>query len=325
MTHPTDADTIEAGIERDRASLASTLGTLQERISVDHLAKEALGMIRSNASAYTSSIDSAVRANPMALTLTGIGIAWLVFGGKKTGADPAPTAIRRWEDEGGTPVNYASRGAVAHGGSADDDWSGEMDSMRDRASATLRNIENDARSYAADLKSGLSDRLEAARDFAAERASILTDFTAKMKEAFASGLDDLSETARDQIIGIRQQAYSARIRMQSSARYGTKDAGRMIEDHPMVAGVIALALGAAFAAALPRTKVEDRTFGVESDRLMDEAKRSLVQERDRAARIAGGVADELKEKARSTFDQASEKVSATADAVKERARSEASS
>ena len=67
-TTSTDPREIEADLDRERAALASTLDTLSDRVSVDNLAKEALGMLKTHAGSATTSIDHAVRANPLART-----------------------------------------------------------------------------------------------------------------------------------------------------------------------------------------------------------------------------------------------------------------
>lgn len=310
MKHQSDTDKIEAGIERERASLVSTLGTLQDRVSIENLAQEALGMIRTNAAAYTSSIDSAVRANPLALALTGVGIAWLVFGNRKAPEGPS-------RGDAGRAVAKSAKAAEV-----EDDWSHQVDALRGRASSALRRVDEDARSYAANLRAGLNDTLDSARDFAAERAAVLSDFTSGLQQSFVSGLEGLSDSARERVVALREHAYAARIRAERVASGGAREAGRLIEDHPLVAGGVALALGAALAVALPRTRIEDRTFGSESDRLMAEAARLLRQERDLATRVATGVAEELKDSAKSTLATVSEQVSGTVEAVRERAQNE---
>lgn len=99
----------------------------------------------------------------------------------------------------------------------------------------------------------------------------------------------------------------------------------MVNEHPMVAGGVALVLGAAFAAALPRTRVEDRTFGAESDRLMRAAAAQVREERARLKRVASGVADELGKAAREAADDAADAAAEIADEVKARAEKEAKS
>lgn len=321
MTRHTDTNAIEAGIEHDRTSLASALDALQERVSVEHLAQEALGMIRSNAATYTRSIDGAVRANPLALALTGVGIAWLVFGSRKTPATTPvkPTAISRWEDDGGSFVAPEHPPLPA----MDDDWSRNIETLRGKASAALRRIENEARRHADDLRAGVADGLTKAGDYAAERAAVLADFAEGMKRGFVHGLDGLSDAARDRIVQTRERAFAARLRAERAVTDSTRNAGRLIEDHPMVAGAIALAMGAVLAAVLPRTQIEDRSFGSERDRLMDEAARLLRQERDRASRAAEGVKEELRGSAKEALGKMSQKVSEVAERVMERSEAEA--
>ncbi|MEZ5779803.1 MAG: DUF3618 domain-containing protein [Paracoccaceae bacterium] len=323
MAHPSDTDTIEAGIERDRASLASTLGTLQDRMSVEQMAHEALGYVRTNAAEYTRSIDNAVRSNPLALALTGIGIAWLIFGSKKSDEQEAARAAPRWDYDDPTPRRFPDGDGARSRASVDDEWSRNIDALRDQASARVQAIENEARSYTARLRAGISDGLAEARDFAAERSAALAEFAEDMKRGFLHGLDDLSDTARQTVVAARERAYAAKIRAGRMVRGGTQEAGRLIEDHPLVAGAVALALGAALAAALPRTRKEDQVFGDQSDRLMEEANRLLHRERERVARVASGVADELKEGSRSALDTVTDQVAKTAKAVKERAEDEA--
>lgn len=305
MTRKTDPRDIEAELERDRASLASTLNELHDRVSIDNLAKEALGLIRTNASAYTKSIDGAIRANPMALALTGVGIAWLIFGGRTRRDEPDRSDARRDGDSGHT---------MAEGRRAPEDagWSDRIDDLRERASATLRSIERDARS-----------RTDHLRDHAAERTKVLADFTVDMKRSLLDGLDGLSDAARERVVSARENAYATRLRIQRAARDGGREAGRLIEEHPLVAGVVALALGAAIAAALPRTRAEDRAFGEDSDRLMRAANDLLKKERARLARVAEGVADELKTSMRDVAESAADRIAEIGEDVRDRAASEA--
>lgn len=292
MTHHSDTAAMEADIERDRAALASTLNALQDRVSIDHLAQEALGMIRTNATAYTRSIDHAVRANPLALALAGAGLTWLIFGNKRPAAQPVkPVAISRWEDEGGSLVLPAHTPTA----SGEAEWWRIVGSLSDKASAKLRKIESESRAFASDLGSGAVGGLGQARDYTVEKAAVVAELVQGMKRGLVHGLDGLSDQARDRIVTARERAYAARIRAERALNHGMREPGRLIEDYPLIASAVALAVGAALAASPPRTETEDRVFGGESDRLMDEAGQLLRQERGRLVRAAEGVADELKD------------------------------
>lgn len=311
MTHHSDTRAIENELERDRAHLSDTLDELNDRISVDNLAREALGMIKSNAAAYTGTIDRAVRSNPLALTVTGIGLAWLIFGSGKKTDDPAPLVIDRWEGEGGSPMPIHGA-AASHGSGDDSEWAAKLDTLRTTASDALRRLDQQARSYAGDV-----------RDFAADRAEIIASFSADMRDTLQHGLESLTGSARERVVRAREAAYSAHLRAGGSARSGGREAERLLKEHPMIAGALAMALGAAFAASLPRTETEDRAFGKESDRLMDRAAALLKEERDRAVRVADGVADELKSSARDIASTAAAKAAEVKENLQDRAAAEA--
>jgi hypothetical protein len=267
---PTDADRIEAQLARDRSALADTMARLRDRFAIDQLIQDATAMVRDNAGPYTRAIDRAVRANPAALALTAAGLAWLCLGRRDAGSTGEPTlagtkfeAMSRWEDEGGPP-------APAREGDPDDDWMAEAEALRDRANRTLK----------------LIGRSGSAKDAARDRAAVLSRLTDDVRAVMRRGLGRLSSEAQDRIIAAREAAYSAHLDLRGKV-------GRAIEDYPMATGAIAAALGAAVAVALPQTQTEHRVFGASRDRLLDEARKVLEDERRRAADVASSLADRL--------------------------------
>ena len=115
-TTSTDPREIEADLERERASLASTLDALSDRVSVDNLAKEALGMLRSYSGTATTSIDHAVRANPLAVALIGAGVAWMFLGPKVIGSSSKSSDYSSGYGSSsstyGSSSSYRSSGAI---------------------------------------------------------------------------------------------------------------------------------------------------------------------------------------------------------------------
>jgi hypothetical protein len=324
-TTSTDPRDIEADLERERASLASTLDELSDRVSVDSLARDALDSLKSHASSYTSTIDGAVRANPLALGLIGAGVAWFLLGGRIGGSssshDTPPTGhptrdeLPRWEGEGGQPPDYGSIAYRPTSSSADDDWSREAHGLRGRAMAAIHRIEADAKSYYDSVRQGITGGAATARDFAGERAKVVSDFTADLRARLSHGLDALPEGSRERVIAARERAYAAALRAEREGRQIIRDPARALEEHPLVAGAVAFAVGAAVAAALPRTETEDRAFGAERDRLMDEASRLFQSEKDRALRVAGSLTDDLKATARDAASQLAEQAKTAAQSL----------
>jgi hypothetical protein len=367
-TTSTDPREIEADLERERAALANTLDTLSDRVSVDNLAKEALGMIKTHAGTATSSIDHVVRANPLAVALIGAGVAWMFLGNKVRGSSsssdygsgygsgdssstgaymgsqssPYASSGSSFESTGSS----SSYGASSFGGSSgssdygrvgyvasdnDDDhsWSREAHGLRARAADALRRVEHEAKSYYDSLRNGLSNLTSGSgesRDFDAERQSVISGFTSDLKARFASGLDNLSPESRERVIAARERAYSAMLQAERMGRDVLRDPGRAMEEHPIVAGTVAFALGAAAGAAFPATEYENRTFGSERDRLLDDASRLLRQERERAVQIAGSLGQEIKAAAAETVeavtDTVTDKASQAAHRVTDRATEE---
>lgn len=330
MTDSTDPRVIEAELERERATLASTLDALSDRISVDNLARQALDSVKSYAGSYTSSIDTAVRANPLALALVGAGLAWFVLGNRKSSADPAygsyddDDEMERWASEGGTTWTGSGQGyrALPAGGVSsyqwhwkdedEEDWSREARTLRDRASSALGRLDREARSY-----------VGSARDFAAERAGIVAQFTADLKDRLMSGLEGMEGPARDTIVAAREKAYAARISAERLGRRAMAQPQQVLEEYPLVSGAVAFAVGAAVAAALPRTQVEDRYMGSESDRLMAEARHLFRTEKDRALGVASQIGSEVKAAAMDTVDAVTHEAKKAASTVAETAKAKA--
>lgn len=347
-TTSSDPRDIEADLERERASLATTLDALSDRVSVDNLAKEALGMLRSHAGSATTKIDHAVRANPIAMGLIGAGIAWMFLGpriggsssrssdyGSGYGSDASSAdyqsgshagsqssygsqsssyagSLRQddqgWASSGSGSSDYGRVGYVASDNDEDHSWSREAHGLRARAAEALHRIEREAKSYYDSLRNGLASGAESARDFAAERASVISGFTSDLKARLSSGLDNLPPESRDRIVAARERAYGAMLQAERLGRDAWRDPARAMEEHPLVTGAVAFALGAAVAAALPSTEVENRTFGAERDRLLEDAARMLRQERERAMQIAGSLGQEIKAAAQETVEAVTDTV-----------------
>ena len=262
---------IAAELDRDRAALALTLDGLRDRLSADALIGDALSLAQAQVGPAARMLDSAVRANPLAAAMIGIGLAWLVLG-RRSGPQKQPPALAgtrfealtRWEDEGGP---------VAPLPDPDDAWIAEADRLRDTASTALARISAAARAG-----------LHPVAEIAASRAAVLTDLARDTRAAMLHGLESLTTGAQSRILSAREAAYVARIA-------ATRQGARLIEERPLTAGAVAVALGAAVAAALPRTATEDRILGPERDRLLSRAHHVLDRERARAAALAVQPAD----------------------------------
>lgn len=260
------ADQIEAKLERDRALLAHTLAALQNRLSIDALSRDALGIIGKNAASKSKVVKNAVTTNPLALALTGIGLAWLMFGAKQPvpQREPKPETLSRWEDEGGP---------VAAAAPMDPDW------VRESAAA-------------GGIGQAVSDGVGQLRDVAAERVAIFAEFTDSLKDNIGHGLEVVSTAAQDYGMTARKVAHRAALAAERTSKSSVIRVKQMVQNQPMAVGAAAIVLGAAVAYALPRTPEKDRSSAPERDRLKAGAALALAEETARARLIQDDLGSE---------------------------------
>src|SRR5680860_995012 len=76
---------IEREIETQRSDLTSNLEDLQNKFSIDTLVRQIFDQFREHGGDVGRSISDQVKANPIPLALTGIGLAWMMFGNSQRG------------------------------------------------------------------------------------------------------------------------------------------------------------------------------------------------------------------------------------------------
>ena len=264
---------IEAQLDLDRDALSASLETLRQRLSIDSLWSDGASLLKANSAPYTQALDAAVRANPLALSVTAVGLAWLILGRR---AAPAPDrsalagtrfeAEARWEDEGG-PVSDLPETDTA--------WMQDADDLRARADGLLARI-----------NAALRDNLAPAADLAKSRAVVMASLAKEVRRVMARGLETLSDSAREASVSARERAYTARL---SAAKAGAQT----VRDNPIVAGIALAVAGAAFATLLPQSAAENQILAAPRDRVVKDANRVLLGERQRVAKSLSRIAQAL--------------------------------
>jgi hypothetical protein len=160
--------------------------------------------------------------------------------------------------------------------------------MADRATPEAEALTARAKAQAEAAEQAAEDRIEAFRD--------------RIEE----GTEELGEAARARVVAARRRAIEARDRAaeaaggverraEETARAGASDLRAAYQEHPLMAGALAVAAGAALGAALPRTRAEDAHLGEMAQRLTTEAEELVRRERDRALGAADGALQETRE------------------------------
>ncbi len=369
-------DEIERDIEHERAALTHTIDDLQDRFSFEGVVNQIGEQLRENGGDISRTVGRSVRENPMALALTGVGLAWLIFG-KGSSAPAAPRANGRFEhdydrqpgahyDTDVTGSSYPARsvrspaahsdrfgsgfartpaytttpswargnddhhdsdhsdgrslsdraskagasignGASAVGRSVSDGASragsavsGAAHTAGSAAASTVRSAKDSAAAMGRSVRDGVSSAAGSAADSArAGRDSVAAGASA-LRQRLAEGTENLSEEARQRVIAARERAVAARQEAERAIRRSSARASQFYEDQPLVAGLLAMAAGAAVAGALPRTRYEDEHLGAYSDQLMEEAETVFREEVEKAKRVAQKTGDEVSKIARET-------------------------
>jgi hypothetical protein len=300
MTDTRTPDEIEHEIEETRESLKGTIEAIQNTFTPDNLFRALTDNMRSHGGDFGKSVSSAVRENPIALAVTGIGLGWLMFGSgphasriedgaRRLGSSgsSSDTRDRAYGEDAEIGVG-AARGPVPRGDAPN--WDEDRGpSAGQRARAGWRNATGEA-----------SRRMRAGADGVRGRS-------AEMSRRLSEGTGHLSEEARARVVEARRQALETSQSARRSLQRGSSEAQDFFEEHPIVVGALAFAVGAAIAGTLPRSRAEDEWFGAESDALYDEADRIFHEESEKARRVAGAAMEEAREvgrEAQSDLDNA---------------------
>ena len=366
---------IEREIERERAGLTNTLDDLQDKFSVETIARQFSDQFREHGGDIGRSVTDAVKRNPIALALTGAGLAWLMAGDRAPGRDRMGTRdsydhrdprnrtnyYGDRDDHSGLPVAAQQHGVipagqrrdlgpqpgdpskpyysgeVARSGDVpswarhddDDDPPGLAQRAGDAASRAGGRVSGAASSAGSTVAGKAKGAAGAVSDAGHSVASGARDFTsstadraAQLRRRLAEGTEDLSEAARERVIAARESAVRARASAASYGREGRDRAVDIFEDQPLVVGALALAVGAAIGAALPRSRTEDRYMGQHRDQLMADAERIFAEEKSKLGKVAQAASDEAKKVLRETKEDADAAApgSSAADAFVEKAK-----
>ncbi|MFX0544446.1 hypothetical protein ACEWPL_002745 [Roseovarius sp. S1116L3] len=390
------SDEIEREIERERAGLKDSINDLQDRFSLDGAFQQLGDQFREHGGEFGRSVARSARENPVALALTGAGLAWLMFGNNRKSErrdDDYDYDRRRDEaryrgrslshdrdvDHGDVPDYAARRGASysgpktgaarsmraqpawardwdrhelgdmrhsggSHSGGATDAVRGAASDAQDKVSAgssaaagavssAASSVRDSASDAAHSVSDTASDAAQGVRDRAGNLWSSASQRASAVQRRLTEGTENLSAEARDRIAAARARALDASEEARRRVSHGADKAADFYDEHPLVAGAIAFAVGAAIAGALPRTRVEDDYVGSYSDDLYDEAERIYAEEVEKAQKVVKAGVDEaknvasdlegdVKDAANTAADKAKSAASQVAGAAKDKAEQE---
>jgi hypothetical protein len=267
---------IETDIERTRTQMAETLDTIQKKFSPGQLLDQALNyldekQVNENLRRFGTNAGAVVKENPIPVALLGVGLTWLAMSGRNGGRG------RQFLSRFGKPfrgIGTSPRMESLHS------EHGEIPRAMPHGTGGVEKQGPEGTGLE-HVRAGVSEKVSHVREAIGEK-------TSQVRHSVGETMSSVREKAGE--VSHRAQERAVRVGHAVHDQYE-----HVVQDRPLVLGILGLAIGAALGAAMPRTRMEDEMMGEVSDRLAREARetgRDIMHEGEREATIGGPAAHE---------------------------------
>jgi hypothetical protein len=267
-----DSRQLEREAELTRNELEVTLGELRERITPGQLVDQAIEYAsESGGGDFVRNLGRQAAENPLSICLIGAGLAWLAL--SNGGALQPRPRVRM------------SPGAPDYGTGS-------------RAPSS---------SYAQQGADALRSAAESSRQVGEEASEVVGSTIRTARDQVAEGASSLASAATSTVASTKARAGAAADKLGAAASTAA-EAGRSAADtswdflqrcaeQPLVLAGVGLAIGAAIAATLPPTEVEDQLIGDASDRLKGQARNFAQEQYEKGKEVAQNAVHEAAKEA----------------------------
>lgn len=274
----------QEAIER-REHLASTLDELSASLTPGRMLDEILSYAKGGGGNFLMGLGKSAATNPVPTLLIGAGCAMLL-----SGRSGLPFLEGRGRAKQETARTEYDRSVRTRGGSEPGVISKVAGAVSGAASSVAHKVAHAAGSVAgatADLGGRVVETAARATDKFTETTSAAGESIASRAQAYT---EEMTETAQT-------TATSAQRKATLLGRELNGKAAHLFNEYPLVVAAGGLLAGAALAAFLPRTRVEDRYLGATSDSLKDSFVSGAIDGVERVATAAQNVAQTVSAKA----------------------------
>lgn len=239
MTHTTldDPSAIESDIRRTQDNMSKTVDKIGEQLSVKNLFNALLDKADENNIDARTLYDGA-RRNPIALGLIAAGAIWLVSD-KDSTIPSLPKGKFKSGDDKFDDQDIHHRDYVSH-----------MSSVEQRA-------DEDAMAF------------RRRRDVARSNFLMVEQNDDEDESAFRNRLDEITDTFRAKRRAWADSSVQAKDATKEKASQAANKAKDLYDGNPLVGGILAAAIGAAFGAAVPITRQEQDKLGSIGEKARD--------------------------------------------------------
>ncbi len=274
-TAPDGAD-LNEHIEHHREEIDRTLSALEGKLSASDLIDDVLRNMNAGPGQFVTNLGTAVRDNPIPITLIGVGLAWLMLGqGDGTGRLREKIAERgssEDEDADDSSIDDLSLSdlyafCLRREYPFDED---EVECILFEDLGPEAATEYCGGAFGSQAKgrtnggAGLSQQAGGAHDDAKSRID-------RTRLRMSAGADDVRAHASEARRKAMKRAKSALHAVSEGAQRAAEHTGDLFDRYPLSVLALGLAAGAALGAGMPSTTAEDRLMGERSDALKQQA------------------------------------------------------
>lgn len=270
-----DPDEIESDIEQTRSRLDDTLNQLEEKFSPRQILNDTYEYVRQGgANDFVTNLGTVIKQNPMPVMLTGIGLGWLIISNSRHD--------RHHDDHYHHEDSHLGHGSAVN-----------RSSMATHSSP-LPSATSPADPSMTTPAAGATDR-SATGTIGAGTTSSGTDPTLVGAPTNHSGRHDkgrsrmgaTKDKARHMMNNVRDKTSRANGSstmgsLSHKAQGAGSEVSHFVQEHPLVAGALGIALGAALGGLLPSTRAEDEYLGDKRDKTLDKAASAGQQQAEKA-------------------------------------------
>lgn len=237
--------------EATRRRISRTMDEVTDRLTVGQVLDEVLGYAKGGGGTLATALTRAARDNPVPSLLVSAG------------------AMMFLSERLGLPRRTASRSASS------------MGAMAGKSGAGLKQGLSDATNAAGDAFSSAGEQVGNLGRQARNRA-------ASAAQSAGETVQDISGAVADQVTALAAQAQE---QLETASSQLIQQARRLMQEQPLLAGAIGLAIGAGIAAALPKTTTEQEVMGDASKAVKDAAAELAEEGYETAKDVVGRVSE----------------------------------
>ncbi|MCE8016583.1 DUF3618 domain-containing protein [Halomonas sp. MCCC 1A17488] len=295
------SDEIEHEIHQTRARLDETLHEIEERFSPQTLMNTTYDYLRhGGAENALSSLGRTIRENPLPVMVTGIGLGWLLLAQRRSGHDH--DYLDREPYAGGypgstLPVTRMPDGDTAPGGGIS--GAGTTTLGHDPAALGASPQHGEAEhGHGAGMTHKAQQMAGNMRDRAQHMGGQVRDRAQHVSDQMRERAQHMGGQMRDRTSRLRDRQHSTMQAVSHRARDAGAQTSHFVQDHPLVAGALGIAMGAVLGSLFSPTRAENRHLGEMRDRALQRAEDAGRDQLARAEEKIHETADRLKEEAR---------------------------